>query len=147
MKRIPSGAAFFLSPWCKHPWLTYLDPHWWIPQVLGNWMKRNGRAPGNVPPLIWPVSLHLPVCAVSTGNNIILERQRPELIYRRARMLLAGLGLLDINRLIEFRDPVLKSLEGRAQGFAHVSPRVAQQLVTIIQWISVEYQLPLENLG
>jgi len=54
------------------------------------------------------------------SNNIILERQRPELIYRRARMLLAGLGLLDISRVIDFRDPILKSLEGKAQGFVHV---------------------------
>ena len=55
------------------------------------------------------------------GNNIILERQRPELIYRRARMLLAGLGLLDISRIIDFRDPILKSLEGRVQGFARAT--------------------------
>jgi hypothetical protein len=31
-------------------------------------------------------------------------------------MLLVGLGLLDISRIIDFRDPPLKSLEGRVQG-------------------------------
>jgi len=50
------------------------------------------------------------------GNNLLLERQAPELVYRRARMLLVGLGLLDISRIIDFREPILKSLEGRAQG-------------------------------
>ncbi len=31
-------------------------------------------------------------------------------------MLLVGLGLLDTSRIIDFRDPPLKSLEGRVQG-------------------------------
>ena len=44
------------------------------------------------------------------------ERQQQQLQHRRARMLLAGLGLLDVRQLIEFRNAPLKSLEGRVQG-------------------------------
>lgn len=44
------------------------------------------------------------------------ERQQKELHYRRARMVLAGLGLLDVRRLVEFREAPLKSLEGKVQG-------------------------------
>src|SRR5437763_6624333 len=44
------------------------------------------------------------------------EHQGHDLLYRRARMLLVGLGLLDISRIIDFRDPPLKSFEGRVQG-------------------------------
>ncbi|ORY10612.1 hypothetical protein BCR34DRAFT_601904 [Clohesyomyces aquaticus] len=48
--------------------------------------------------------------------TVMAEHQGHDLQYRRARMLLIGLGLLDISRIIEFRDPPLKSLEGRVQG-------------------------------
>lgn len=76
------------------------------------------------------------------------ERQRPDRGFRRARMLLVGLGILDIDRLIEFREPTLRSQEGKVQGKLSLVTRrhVVIRLKFCLQSTSLKSRQVLEDL-
>ncbi|KAF2152246.1 hypothetical protein K461DRAFT_293930 [Myriangium duriaei CBS 260.36] len=105
MKRLPAEAAYFVGPWAP--------------------LKLNSNE--------WKDTWNSVATRMAVNANIVPEHQNYDVQYRRARMLLTGLSLLDISRTIDFRDPPLKSLAGKVQVNINTIPREGNTTQLLIQ--------------